>query len=102
MAKSIYQIEVDRVDRNSWDQVITQFDDASIYQTWAWGAVRSVVSHIVIRTGEVLLGCCQVEIRVLPLVGLGVADIIWGPLFMSREHLFESDTLVQLVHAIKQ
>lgn len=38
-----YRSDVDRIDEDGWYLLLEQFDDASIYQTWAYGQVRSDV-----------------------------------------------------------
>ena len=45
-----YQIEVDRVKEAEWSELMSRFDDANIYQTWSYGAVRwqqKNLSHLV-------------------------------------------------------
>jgi len=37
---SAWQVEVDRVDAAEWSHMLDLFDDANIYQTWSYGAVR--------------------------------------------------------------
>ena len=34
------EVKIDGQTAEAWDGILAQFDDASIYQTWAYGAVR--------------------------------------------------------------
>lgn len=98
-----FQIEIDKIDRNGWDQLIAQFDDASIYQTWSWGvSKRRRVSHIVLREGDEILGCCQIRLLQLPFYHTGIADINWGPLCMNKGGVFKPEALLCLMRAVKE
>jgi hypothetical protein len=57
-----YHVEVDQVTKEEWSELLLRFDDATIYQTWSYGAcagekinslvlkkVRSVSSTITYR-----------------------------------------------------
>ena len=47
-----YAAEVDAMDEQTWCQILQLFDDANIYQTWAYEAVRcgrENVSHLSLR-----------------------------------------------------
>lgn len=99
------QIEIDKADSSSWERVLAQFDDASFYQTWAYGTAgggRKSVSHLVAKEGEEVLGCCQVAIRRLPSGATGFADVKWGPLCVKTGGRFNPDVLVRLLHEIKE
>ena len=38
--ESDYRVETDKIDKEAWSRVLLEFDDANIYQTWSYGAVR--------------------------------------------------------------
>jgi GNAT acetyltransferase-like protein len=97
--------EIDKIDRNGWTRLIMQFDDATLYQTWSYGAVTKGarnVSHAVLRVGDEILGCCQVTVRRLPLFDTGIADIKWGPLWRRKGKLLEPDVFLQLIKELKK
>lgn len=106
MALKSIHVEVDEIDRDSWSRLITQFSDATLYQTWSYGSVgrRPVdVRHIVLKAGEEIVGCCQVTIqRVLPLFGVGIADIKWGPLWRRNGRTAEPNILLQSIQHLKR
>jgi len=35
----IYTVEIDSTDKDIWSQILMQFNDASIYQSWSYGAI---------------------------------------------------------------
>ena len=104
MSIPLLHTEIDKIDRISWGHLITQFDDASLYQTWSFGASDGAksVSHIVIKAGEDIRGCCQVTLRRTPFLKIGFADIVWGPLCVKKGSKFNSDVLLKLLHEIKE
>ena len=74
--KSGYTVEVDLADEQSWREILCEFDDANLYQTWAHAAVisgRRNVSHLVLRHDGKIVAVAQARIAKLPLVNLGVA-----------------------------
>lgn len=98
------QIEIDTIDRSRWHRLITEFDDASLFQTWSYGSATGKVglSHIVVKGGADILGCCQVELTQSPIPKVGIADIHWGPLCMRRGEKFNPDVLFHIMHGIKK
>jgi len=97
--------EIDGVDEGTWNQLLMQFDDASLRQTWSYGASAGGArgaSHIVIKSGENILGCCQVVLRRLPVWKIGIADINWGPVCIMKVRSLEPEVLVGLMRGIKE
>jgi lipid II:glycine glycyltransferase (peptidoglycan interpeptide bridge formation enzyme) len=75
---------VDCVSESEWSALLPKFSDASIYQTWSYGAVRwgeSNLSHVVFKDGSDVLGIAQLRIVRTPVISSGVAYLRWGPLF---------------------
>ena len=83
-----YGIEVDTVDQDTWTDILLRFADASIHQTWAYGAVRcgqENLSHLVMRKDDKLVAAAQVRIVRVPLISSGIAYIAWGPLYRLQD-----------------
>jgi lipid II:glycine glycyltransferase (peptidoglycan interpeptide bridge formation enzyme) len=81
---SEYKIEIDRMSKDQWSELLPEFDDATIYQTWSYGAVRwgeRNLSHLVLKRNDGITGAAQIIIRKMPCLGAGVAYIPWGPLW---------------------
>lgn len=90
-----FAIQVDGQNPDSWNNVISQFSDANIYQTWAYGAVRwgaRNLSHLAILREDQVVAVAQLRIAKLPLLPAGVAYLRWGPLFHRKDR--EPDPLI--------
>lgn len=101
-----YQVEVDEVSESEWGELLEQFVDANIYQTWAYGSVRwgeQNLSHIILKRGTEVCGMAQ--LRILRPAGLraGIAYLTWGPVCQLRnEELVEAETVAALASALRQ
>ena len=104
MAASPFHVEIDSMNADKWPHVMARFDDAALYQTWAFGAARAGaghVSHLILKEGNEILGSCQVIIRRVPWFNVGVADVIWGPLWRKTQSHLRPDIFVQLIRELK-
>ena len=84
MVSAKYQIEIDSSDKDSWNEIIELFSDANIYQTWAWGEVRSgkaQVSHILLKRDAHIVAAAQARIFKIRNINAGVAYVRWGPIW---------------------
>ena len=71
-----YASEVDTVDETAWNQVIKQFDDANIYQTWSYDEVRcgrENISHLLLKRDGQIIAAAQSRIVQLPFIKAGIA-----------------------------
>ena len=83
-----YNAEFDTVDKHEWYEIIDQFSDANLYQTWSYDAVRcgeNNISHFVLRLANKIVAAAQARIVRIPILGLGAAYIRWGPLWQLRD-----------------
>ncbi len=82
-----WQVEVARATSAEWSKTLELFDDANIYQTFAYGGVRwgaKNLSHLVLKANDEVLGIAQLRIvRPTPLK-FGMAYLRWGPLCKRR------------------
>lgn len=79
--------EVGRLSRAAWERLLDCFEDASIYQSYAWAAVRwgaERIEHALIRQGGTVAAAAQLWLFRLPPLGCGIAHLKWGPLFRPR------------------
>jgi lipid II:glycine glycyltransferase (peptidoglycan interpeptide bridge formation enzyme) len=100
-----YQIEIDRVTKTEWEDLLSLFSDATIYQTWSYGAVRweeENLSHLVLKKDNQVVGLAQATIRKIPLIKAGIAYIPWGPLWQRKEEVKEVEHLRHLIKALKE
>ena len=82
-----YKVEIDTLDAEQWHQLLLEFDDASIFQTWVYGAAHwgeNNLSHAVIKKDGEIVGIAQAVLIGMPLVGKILAYVIFGPACQRR------------------
>ena len=82
VADPVWQVEVDRVSPAEWSSMLDLFDDANIYQTWSYGAVRwgtKNLSHLVLKRDGEVVGVAQLRIIRPTSLKFGMAYLRWGP-----------------------
>jgi lipid II:glycine glycyltransferase (peptidoglycan interpeptide bridge formation enzyme) len=87
MGNAGWQVEVDRATPAEWSKMLDLFDDANIYQTFAYGGVRwgaKNLSHLVLRADGEVLGIAQLRIVRPTPFKFGMAYLRWGPLCERR------------------
>ena len=60
-----YVSEIDTVDELTWCEILEQFDDANIYQTWSYAAVRcgrQNTSHLLLKEKGDIVAIAQAEL----------------------------------------
>jgi len=100
-----YYAHTDGLDKRRWTDIVSQFDDASLYQTWSFGAVRSGednLSHLVLRKGGHIVAAAQLRIVELPIVTAGIAYVTWGPLWRLQGSEVGSEIFRQMVRALRE
>lgn len=88
----------------SWAQVVAAFNDANIYQSWAYGAVRwgeRQLSHLVLRRNGQVLAAAQLRIARVPLVPAGLAYLRWG-LFEAQGQTIDKEVVAAMVRCLQQ
>src|SRR5262249_40860553 len=76
--------QVDAIDEPTWCRILEQFEDANIFQTWSYGAVRyghGNFSHLVLKERGGVAAVAQARIVRLSVIGVGVAYVRGGPLW---------------------
>ena len=82
-----YTAEIDSIDKDSWHNLLLNFDDASFYQTWSYGAIRwgnASLSHLILRRGGEAVSMAQLRIAKLPMGIGGIAYLPWGPMWRPK------------------
>ncbi len=99
-----WQVEVDRATPAEWSKMLDLFDDANIYQTFAYGGVRwgeKNLSRIVLKRDGEVLGMAQLRIiRPTPLK-FGMAYLRWGPVWERRSLPHDPEVATRMVRAIE-
>lgn len=99
-----YTINVDQTSESEWNSLLSLFADASIYQTWAYGAARwgrGRLSHVVLQRNQRPVALAQT--RLVPLPGLpgGLAYVGWGPAWQLKGESPDLGTLRQVLVALR-
>lgn len=105
MQNNSWQIEVDRLTPAEWSQMLDLFDDANIYQTLAYGAVRwgeKNLSHLVLKRDGEILGIAQLRIVRPTKLKFGMAYLRWGPLCQRRGLPLDPEVVTRMANALEQ
>jgi len=100
-----YSSEFDRCSKDDWYRTIDRFSDANIYQTWSYDAVRCGernLSHFVLRSGSEVVAAAQARLVKVPLLGIGVAYIRWGPMWRRSGHEPDSQIFRMALRELRQ
>jgi lipid II:glycine glycyltransferase (peptidoglycan interpeptide bridge formation enzyme) len=103
MSNPVWQVEVDRTTPAEWSTMLELFDDANIYQTYAYGEVRwggKNLSHLVLKADGEVFGIAQLRIvRPTPLK-FGMAYLRWGPLCERRGKTLNPEVFAVMARAL--
>lgn len=96
---------VDQVDEAEWESCLPLFADASLYQTWAYGAVRwgkGNLSHLVLRRAGEVVAMAQLRIARLPILPAGIAYLRWGPLWQRQGAAPDPAVLAEMLQGLRR
>lgn len=99
-----YTAEFDNIDKQNWHSIIGRFSDANIYQTWSYDAIRcgrKNISHLVLRSGDGIVAVAQSRIARIPVLGIGVAYVRWGPLWQPGNQPADPAVFRQALRALR-
>jgi hypothetical protein len=105
MSTPPYHIEIDNIDRIRWNSLLCEFSDASLYQAWEFAGLLSWtkdMGHVVLKSGDAIVGCCQLRLRHFPFIKAGIADISAGPLCVKKGGQFNPEAFLYLLRKIKE
>src|SRR4051812_11443574 len=98
-----YTVHVDQVTESEWAELLTRFDDASIYQSWSYGAVcwnKKQLSHLVLKENGTTVAMAQIRVLRIPLLSKGIAYLRWGPLYKLHGSTKSEDSLPAIIQAL--
>lgn len=98
-------VEVDNVDEKLWDSYLEEFDDASLYQTWAYGKYFTGgknLSHLILKRNGHIAALSQARILTVPFLQRGIAYIFWGPVWKRKGVLPDNRILADILKAMNQ
>jgi lipid II:glycine glycyltransferase (peptidoglycan interpeptide bridge formation enzyme) len=101
------RLVVDRVTSRHWDALLRGFDSSSFYQVWEYGQIygeglfRSV-SRAVLYDGDRALAMAQLQVKRLPVMGAGVADVHWGPGWRTEDLIERPEALGDFLDGLRK
>ncbi len=97
-------VEVGRLSDSEWTKTVDGFEDATLYQTWAYGSVRwgeESLSHLVLTKNGKTVGCGQARVARTSIMPIGFAYMPWGPLWWPKGKERDQDSVRQLATALR-
>lgn len=101
---TVWQVEVDGATPAEWSQMLDLFDDANLYQTWSYGAVRwgrKNLSHLVLKRDGEVVGMAQLRIIRPTRLKFGMAYLRWGPVCHRRAAELDAGTVLAVARALE-
>lgn len=98
-----FHVETDRTSAQEWDSLIDEFQDSTLYQTWAYGSIRwgeKNLSHLVLRRYDEIVAAVQLRIIQRKYLPGGIAYIRWGPLVHRSHTDLEQETVKRIADAL--
>lgn len=99
-----YAAEVDIVEETQWYELLAQFEDQNIYQTWSYDEVRGGqrgISHLVLKKHGEVVALGQSRVVKVPLLNAGIAYVRWGPIWQRRDETFDPECFRQAIRALR-
>jgi lipid II:glycine glycyltransferase (peptidoglycan interpeptide bridge formation enzyme) len=87
-----------------WHNLLRQFDDANIYQTWNYARIvqdEKRLEHLAFYRNEILIGLAQVRIKILPVLNRGIAYIFSGPVWRKNNQQTPVENLLSILQTLK-
>ncbi len=98
-----YVASAGRFSKEEWERTVAGFSDLTIYQTWAYGAVRwgeaNLMHFVLMRAGQVV-AAAQARVVRASLLRLGVAYVRYGPLWCRKGEEENLEVFRQAVRAM--
>jgi hypothetical protein len=99
-----YRAEFSRMGRAKWNELLVQFSDANLYQTWDYDAVRCGernLCHLVLKHGDEIVAVAQARLAGFPGLRLGAAYVRWGPVWRRTGRADDTNTLRMALRALR-
>jgi hypothetical protein len=101
---SDYIVEIDTVDEDAWSQILVEFNDSNLYQTWTYGSHHwriGNLSHFLLRRTGTIVAAAQVLIVRIPYMPGGIAYIRWGGMWQRKDKPKNLEVLRQMLRALR-
>jgi len=100
-----YTVEVDNVDKDTWHDLLLNFDDGVYVQTWSYGAIRwgeKNLSHLILKKDGKVVAIAQARIVKLPILRDGIAYIPSGPIWKIHGEEENLENLRYIIRALRE
>lgn len=90
---------------DQWSHLLGLFDDANIYQTWSYGAVRwgqKNLNHLVLKRNDEVVAIAQIRIVRPTNLNFGMAYLRWGPLCHRHGSPCGLEVAEHMMHALQK
>lgn len=99
-----YRVDTSCSDRDAWYAIMGCFQDANLYQAWAYDMVRygpKSVVHMVVRRGNEAVAAAQARIARVPGIRAGIAYVLWGPMWRRAGEAEDEEVFRLAVRALR-
>ena len=99
-----YRAECVRLPRETWNEILALFSDASLYQTWDYDAVRCGernLSHLVLKHDDEIVAVAQARLAGMPGLRLGAAYVRWAPLWRRGDRTDDLNAFRMALRALR-
>lgn len=98
-------IEFKSLSNQEWSNIIKEFSDANIYQTYAYGIIRwgkNSIKHLIVRNNDYILSVAQIVNIKIPLINLEMAYVFRGPLWRNKGQPIDHSSFKIALQALNQ
>ena len=100
---SEYTAFIDESNEDAWNNIISNFRDATFNQTWAWCKIMSNdISNLVIKRNGSIVAAAILRLKILPVIKQGIAYIGGGPMWRLKGVEDDIDIFHHIIHALKE
>jgi hypothetical protein len=99
-----YTFDTNYYEKHQWAEVMSLFQDANLYQAWAYDMVRygrRGVCHLLLRRKGALVAAAQARVVRLPGIGSGIAYMGWGPMWRLKGAPEDVEVFRQTLRALR-
>lgn len=100
-----YSAEIDQVDALEWHDLLQEFDDATVFQSWGYGSARwgeGNLGHVVIKQGGEAVALAQSILVGVPVIGKTLAFVNFGPAWQRRSAPRNIEHLAAALKALRE
>ncbi len=99
-----YRYEADTANESEWCELLRQFGDSNINQTWAYAAIEGGernLSTLKLIWNDKVVAIALARFRRLPLLGTGLAYVHRGPIWQPAGERADLENFRQVVRALR-